>query len=151
MDKKYCIQIDCHLLLRKSMLAFLAVLLLHGCGLQRIVVPPPEPQVPDIPSRQDTQDIEPSRQGPANALYGQAKSAMSQGDNHKAELTLERAIRIEPGNPFYWYTMGKIKYRQGAYDEAVQFCLKSKSLAGRNLRLLKLNDQLIKEAKKDAG
>ena len=76
---------------------------------------------------------------------------MAEGAFNKAELSLERALRIEPSNTYYWYTMGKIKYRQGANAQAIQFCLKSKSLAGRDAKLVSLNDELIKRIQQDSN
>lgn len=130
----------------------LVVLLLYtGCALDRSILFPPEEPSPAKPSIEEPVSIESPRKGPAEALYREAKVSMAQGKNQQAEFAIERALRIEPSNAYYWYTMGKIKYRQGAYEEAVQLCLKSKSLAGKNTRLLQANDRLIGLARKDAG
>lgn len=84
-------------------------------------------------------------EGPGGPLYSQAKQFYEQGKIGQAELSMERALRIEPDNAAYWYVMGKIKLRQNNPDEAVQFCLKSKSLSGRNESLLILNDRIIRQ------
>lgn len=126
------------------------LLVLSGCGLDRtILFPQPGPSSQE-PVVEEPITIESSRKGPAEALYREAKVSMAQGNNQQAELAIERALRIEPGNAFYWYTMGKIKYRQGAYEEAIQLCLKSRSLAGRHTKLVHANDRLIDLAQKDA-
>ena len=125
--------------------------ILYGCGLDRTISFPPAEPYPEKPAIEDPLPLEPSGNGPAGALYNEAKVSMAQGNNRKAELAIERALRIEPGNAYYWYTLGKIKYRKGAYEEAIQLCLKSKSLAGKNLNLKRANDTLIGMARKDSG
>ena len=72
---------------------------------------------------------------------------MTRGNYGQAEMMLERAIKIEPRNAHYWYTMAEVKYSQGQYSQAVHLCSKSKSLAGRNSQLLQLNDTLSYKAK----
>jgi cytochrome c-type biogenesis protein CcmH/NrfG len=62
---------------------------------------------------------------------------------------LERALRIEPQNPHYWYTMALVKYRQGKYQETVQFCLKAGSLAGQQPQLTSRNQELLKQAREE--
>ena len=126
-------------------------LLLNGCAKRQIFPPPPEPDHP-LESIPDKPTIPRGySSGPANALYQDATRSMAEGAFNKAELSLERALRIEPSNPYYWYTMGKIKYRQGANAQAIQFCLKSKSLAGRDAKLVSLNDELIKRIQQDSN
>lgn len=72
---------------------------------------------------------------------------MKQGQFSRAELALERALRIEPSNGYYWYALGELKYRQNSPSQAVNFCLKSKSLAGSDRQLIRLNDELIQMAR----
>lgn len=124
---------------------------LNGCAKRQILPPPPEPDYPleSIPDK--TTIPRGYSSGPANALYKDATQSMAEGAFNKAELSLERALRIEPSNPYLWYTMGKIKYRQGANAQAIQFCLKSKSLAGRDIKLVRLNDELIKKIQQDSN
>lgn len=133
------------------LLAAVFALLLNGCGKNTVFYPPPQEQFPV--EQQKTVPTIPKgySSGPANALYQDATQAMAAGAFDRAELSLERALRIEPGNPYYWYTMGKVKYRQGANNQAVQFCLKSKSLAGRDTRLIRMNDELIDQIRRETS
>ncbi len=127
-------------------------LLLHGCAVQRPAPPVPYPQPASIPQPLKSAPAAYSpRLGPASALYGQAESSLAAGRYHQAELELERALRIEPRNPDYWYAMARVKYKQNLYQQVVQFCLKSKSLAGGNSELIKLNDALIADARQHQG
>lgn len=72
---------------------------------------------------------------------------MTRGNYGQAEMMLERAIKIEPRNAHYWYTMAEVKYSQGQYSQTVHLCSKSKSLAGKNSQLLQLNDTLTAKAR----
>ena len=96
---------------------------------------PVEQQSP--PPAQEESSVPPlkSQKGPAHTLYDEAGMALGDDDAHKAELLLERALRIEPRNGWYWYAMGRAKYALGAYEQAIQFCLKSDSLAGADAEL----------------
>ncbi len=137
--------------LRRIGIGLLLLLICNGCALDRSILFPPSEPSTGLPPTDEPISIESPRKGPAEALYHEAKVSMAQGKNQQAELAIERALRIEPSNAYYWYTMGKIKYRQGAYEEAIQLCLKSKSLAGKNSKLVRANDKLIGLARKDSG
>ncbi|WP_163338080.1 tetratricopeptide repeat protein [Desulfopila sp. IMCC35008] len=137
---------------------------LHGCASVYQPLPRPQPSYPQptYPSAPQTRIPPPStipdttpepppldyeaKTGAAASLYNQSRELISQGQYRQAELTLERALRIEPKNGYYWYTMADLKYRQNKPGQAVQFCLKSKSLAGRDKKLVRLNEALIRKA-----
>jgi len=85
--------------------------------------------------------------GPAAMLFSKSEMAMEQGNYAKASMYLERALRIEPGNAHYWYSLGVVKYNLGQYSQAQQFCLKSESLAGNQPLLLTRIQELLKKAK----
>ncbi|EKD35071.1 MAG: hypothetical protein ACD_75C02069G0002 [uncultured bacterium] len=89
--------------------------------------------------------------GRAAGIYNEAEEAMQAGRFAPAEMLLERALRIEPRNAHYWYTLGLAKFRQKQYPQAVQFCLKAESLAGSQPGLLARNQVLLTQAKKAAG
>lgn len=138
--------------LRLMITAALLAVLLNGCAKQTVFYPPPEQQYPTEQEERGTATVPKGySSGPANALYKDATQAMAAGAFDRAELSLERALRIEPGNPYYWYTMGKIKYQKGANSQAVQFCLKSKSLAGRDTKLIRMNDELIEQIRRESS
>lgn len=138
--------------------------LLHGCASIYQPLPQPRPSYPHPTSPPEPQaktsppstvpDSLPSpppldyqaHTGAAASLYNQSRKLISQGQYRQAELTLERALRIEPKNGYYWYTMADLKYRQNKPSQAIQFCLKSKSLAGRDKKLVRLNENLIRIA-----
>lgn len=139
----------------------LLLLLQSGCAAVRPKhsVPPPE-----VPPSRPTVSVPPDRPvvtpppveykaitGKATGIYNEAEEALRAGRYSTAEMLLERALRIEPQNPHYWYTLGMAKYRQGKYPQAIQFCLKAESLAASQPGLLARNRELLTQAKKASG
>ena len=76
---------------------------------------------------------------------------MQKEDYKRAEMLLERALRVEPKNGWYWHAMGRVQYAQGSYAQAIQFCLKSNSMAGRDADLKRNNRLLLKKAYTQTG
>ncbi len=127
------------------------LLLMNGCAVKRRVLPPATAPLPRYPEQQKPITPSPGKLGPAASLYQQAKQSIRQGRYRNAELTLERALRIEPENAFYWHTMADLKYRQNSYGQAQQFALKSNSLANGDYRLMQLNQALIAKCHAESG
>lgn len=122
-------------------------MLLSGCGPMA-----PRPDTPAGSYPQDRPTVSPPtayspRLGPAASLYHKAGDEMSAGNYVQAEELMERALRIEPKNSYYWYVLAQVKYWQRQYPQAVQMCLKSKSIAGNDTQLIQLNDALINKAR----
>lgn len=116
-------------------LFFLFALFLNGCAA--VQAPPRDSGVsrPAAP-----------RETAAGSLLADAHRAIEKGQFNKAEVTLERALRVEPRNPGLWHEMARVKYGQKQYGQAIQFCLKANSLAGRNSSLIRQNWYLIANA-----
>lgn len=131
-------------LYRRLAVLLLSVLILNGCATPRKIEPPSIPVTPPPPL-----EYKPVT-GPAAGLYRDADRALQSGRLAESEMLLERALRIEPHNPYYWHAMAQVKYRQKKYSETVQFCLKSQSLAGKQPQLLTRNKELLQQAKKAA-
>lgn len=143
----------------RCILLILAATFLYGCGGRPVVpiytpVPEtryPEPAVPEIIVPEVTVPIAPPAGdryfGPATPLYQKAKNFLSERDYRQAELAMERALRIEPKNGYYWYTLAEIKFAEKEYGRTIQLCLKSKSLAGTDTQLIQLNEQLMAKSK----
>ena len=151
----------------------LLVILLNGCAIKQPVpqrsyptkkpaphttpsrIPSPTYPTPqvyqprDIPPPQTSQTTTYTpKTGAGSSLYSTAQGAIGRGDYQQAEMALERALKIEPRNAHYWYTMAQVKYKQKQYSQAIHLCSKSKSLAGRNNQLISLNDDLSAMARK---
>jgi predicted Zn-dependent protease len=105
-----------------------------------ITKPPPEKVPPPVEYKPVT--------GPAASLYAEAQKADTEGRLADAEVVLERAIRIEPRNPFYWHYLAEIKYKKGDYRKAGQVCLKTDTLAGPYPQLATRNKELMAKAKR---
>jgi predicted Zn-dependent protease len=128
---------------------------------------------PEPEQRQETiqeEDIEPSQQesirqehkerldpelkaqkGPAQTLFRDAEQALQEGQYKRAEMLLERALRIEPKNGWYWHAMGQVQYNQGSFDQAMQFCRKSNSLSGKDTDLKRKNQVLLEKIQRKTG
>lgn len=114
-------------------LLFAVNLLLHGCAAR----PPAGEPIARPPVQEGTT---------AGTLLASAHQAMQAGQFNRAEMTLERALRVEPRNARLWHEMAQVKYGQEDYGQAVQFCLKANSLAGRDSALIKQNWLLMSKA-----
>lgn len=130
-------------------------LLLSSCMQQTVVSPLPprtdhkiypevKQQEPVTPPAIEKPDI--VQDGPGAPLYRKAKKYLEEGDYQQAELVLERALRIEPKNGYYWYTLAQAKFGQHQLGKTVQLCLKSKSLAGGDQKLIRLNEMLMERS-----
>jgi predicted Zn-dependent protease len=163
------------------LLLILAFFFLHGCARHYPYRHPPKepigpeqeqigPEHEQRPEAIQEEDIEPNRQdstrpeheemprselkpqkGPAQAIFRDAEQAMQKGQYKQAEILLERALRIEPRNAWYWHAMGRVQYEQGSFDQAMQFCLKSNSLAGKDTDLKLQNRLLLEKVQKKSG
>ncbi len=124
------------LLSLSSMLLITTILLGQGCTL----------------APRDDNQVNPQYQIQYNERTGelqlQAENAAKVKDFNRAELLLERAIRIEPRNGNLWYSLAKVNLAQDKYDLAVQCSRKSNSLAGNLSALYIANQKLIELAHK---
>ncbi len=121
----------------------LLLFLLQSCSSHQPSYPhEPPPRLP--PAEEYT-----PRTGPATAIYNDAYRALEAAQYPQSEMLMERALRIEPRNPHYWYTMALVKFRQGEYTQTVQFCLKAGSLAGNQYLLSDLNRKLMEQARNE--
>ncbi len=87
----------------------------------------------------------------AGALLASARQNVRAGEFSQAEIMLERALRVEPRNARLWHEMAQVKYSQKDYGQAVQFCIKSNSLAGKDYSLMQQNWLLMEKAYTELG
>jgi predicted Zn-dependent protease len=92
-----------------------------------------------------------NQKGPAHSLFRDAEQALRLGEYKRAEMLLERALRVEPKNGWYWHAMGRVQYEQGSFEQAIQFCLKSNSLAGQDMTLRHKNQLLLDRSSNKTG
>lgn len=139
--------------LKLTVLILLASLMLFGCTNGKSWSPHPARVIYEPTDKKGHRLPEPERKakpttGSAGSLYRKAEDYLTQGNYTQAELAMERALRVEPRNSYYWYTLARIKYAKKQYTQAVQLSLKSKSMAGNNRQLIDVNNSLIEKAKK---
>lgn len=110
--------------------------------------------VPELPLPSDqTKVIIPGAQtSPAVVkLLEQARSATLAGDLQRAEVILERAIRIEPKNPLLWHYLAKVRLQQGRFNEAAGLAQKSNALTKSDKPLQADNWRIIAHARNRSG
>ncbi|MGH8508049.1 MAG: tetratricopeptide repeat protein [Gammaproteobacteria bacterium] len=81
------------------------------------------------------------------ALLRLARSQAEAGHGEQAAATLERALRIEPRNPWLWHRLAVLRLQQGYWDRAAELAKKSSVLARDHRRLLKGNLEVIQAAR----
>lgn len=130
---------------------FLAVtatlLVVTGCAVQPYERPPQQPPATSEPPPVETQPGSPpttveepqplpepaSREpelGPASrALVGQAQKQIAAKNYAVAASSIERALRIEPGNPLLWIELAKVRQAEGNYVQAENLARKAISMS----------------------
>ena len=79
-------------------------------------LPPPGP-----PSRIREYTLSPA----SKALVAQAEAQQAGGDLAAASASVERALRIEPGNPLLWLEMSKLRQAEANYPQAESMARKA--------------------------
>ena len=67
---------------------------------------------------------------PSTMLLEQGRTQLAAEEYPAAAATLERAIRIEPGNPWLWIELGKVHLATGNLAQAEAHARKALALAG---------------------
>ncbi len=108
------------------------------------VVPTPPPTRPSLPPPSPTdlpppllqqfpRSIEASGSAaPVLALVRQSREAKKHKKWEQGEAALERALRIEPRNPWIWQHLASLHLAMGEHEQAQAEARKSNSLAKRN-------------------
>jgi len=85
------------------------------------------------------------------ALLDLAHTDDQAGRHEAAGASLERALRIEPRNPWLWHELAQLRLTQGQYEQAISLARKSNSFAGQDRRLQALNWRAISDARVAQG
>ena len=80
------------------------------------------------------------------ALLDLAQRDNEAGRREAAGASLERALRIEPRNPWLWHELAQLRLTQGQYAQAITLAQKSSSFAGHERKLQALNWRVIGNA-----
>lgn len=119
--------------------------------------PAPAPQPTPIPQPAPAPPPQPAPKvgdvsGPAvMALFARATEREQAGDLDAAAASIERALDVEPRNPFVYQRLGALRLEQGQPQQAEVLARKSNSFAGNNDPLKADNWRLIARARSSRG
>ncbi|WP_423823966.1 tetratricopeptide repeat protein [Salinisphaera sp. SPP-AMP-43] len=85
------------------------------------------------------------------SLLGSADTLAQGGHMDAAASTLERALDLDPRNPFIYQRLAAVRLAQGQNGQAEQMAMKSNSVSNNNPFVEASNWQLIAEARHSAG
>lgn len=68
--------------------------------------------------------------GPSAALLQESREYAAAGEYPAAAASLERAVRIEPANPWLWIELARVHFASGNLAQAESHARKALSLAG---------------------
>ncbi|MEJ2360349.1 MAG: tetratricopeptide repeat protein [Gammaproteobacteria bacterium] len=131
--------------------ARLLVLLL--CSLLPVACTTTRPPALEVPHESANKLIYPSaKTSPAVVdLLNKAREATQHGQLQRAEVLLERTVRIEPRNPSLWNYLAKLRLHQGRFHQAMGLAAKSNALAGSDKKLKADNWRIIAHARYQQG
>jgi len=85
------------------------------------------------------------------ALLDQAQTDNGAGHREAADASLERALNIEPRNPWLWHQLAQLRLAQGQYAQAITLAGKSNSFAASRNDVQAANWQVIGQARVAQG
>ena len=102
-----------------------------------------EPDASPAPAQTDRHSDNPA----VIALLQDTELSISQGDPEAAAGSVERALRLEPKNPWLWHRLAALKLAQGDRRLAIALAQKSNSLSAGSPDVRKANADLISKAR----
>ncbi|MCY4362793.1 MAG: tetratricopeptide repeat protein [Gammaproteobacteria bacterium] len=120
-------------------------------GAAWVELPQPEDLEPQGEIRETEAPLLPDRvsDNPAVlALMDETDYRLGEGDAEAAASSVERALRLEPKNPWLWHRLAVLRLQQGHWRQAAALAEKSNSLSLRHPELRKANAGLIERAGK---
>jgi Flp pilus assembly protein TadD len=91
------------------------------------------------------------RHGTTAELLRQATAKADGGDLGGAVATVERAINLSPGEPWAWYTLAELRYRQRQLALAKTLAERSRTLAPEDARVAAANWLLLGKIEEQGG
>ena len=96
---------------------------------EAVIEAPPSATTP-IPREPRPRTAPPAELKPASrSLVQQAQAQRKKGDLAGANVSLDRALRIEPSNPLLWIEMGRLRMDQRNYPQAENMGRKALSMS----------------------
>lgn len=144
---------------RTGLLFLSSALLLWLGGCASVAKPPADTPgaMPQESQAVEESPIKPAPKPPVSgnqaviALLDQARLDTEAGQRETAGASLERALRIEPRNPWLWHELAQLRLSQGHYAQAIALAHKSISFAVRERPLQAMNWRLIGNARVAQG
>jgi tetratricopeptide (TPR) repeat protein len=84
-------------------------------------------------------------------LLSRARQQAEAGLGEQAAATLERAVALEPRDPWLWHRLAVLRLQLGDFQQAIDLAKKSNALGMRELRLQGGNWELIARALEHLG
>lgn len=110
----------------RVLVATMLVTLLAACA--QVPATPGSPDYGEPASLpDDSSDVPPSATA---ALVDQSRKQSASGEYSQAAASVERALRIEPGNPWLWLELAQIHQASGNLQQAQASAAKALSLSG---------------------
>jgi Tfp pilus assembly protein PilF len=106
----------------------LALLLLVAC-VSACNMPQQQPDNPYQRSIDTSEPVNATRSAPVTRLHNQALAAINEAQYPLAIDYLQRAIKIEPRNPWSWHYLADINWRQGELERCRSMLERSQSYA----------------------
>jgi Flp pilus assembly protein TadD len=127
--------------------ALLGCLLIAACG----TMPAGDGRPGD--TEQPTAADEPERvlRPVSQSLLQQSREQQRYGNYAQAAATLERAIRIDPGEPAVWLELARVRYAENNWPQAEQLARKARSLSGAGSQLRAGAARIIADALRMQG
>ncbi len=82
----------------------------------------------------------------SSELLKQSRASQALGDYEQAASNIERALRIEPGDPYLWLELGKIRLATGNKQQATALAQKAMSMASYDANARREAKRLLDEA-----
>ena len=128
-------------------LLLLLILGLSACAdLPMTSAPAPAGDLPDSSSQQGSAETDSESREAVQALVTSSRSSRASGDYALALADVERAIRIEPRNPYLWLELGEIHLSRNDPGQAAAMARKAASVAGPDRAAKAAAERLLEKA-----
>lgn len=111
----------------------------------------PAPRAVATPTAPALSEPPPPRNPAVLALLDDADISAQSGDHQRAGASLERALKIDPEDPWLWHRLARARLAEGRAVEVEPLALRSNALAPGNSELLGSNWNLIAMARDSLG
>ena len=129
-------------------LLFVLLFLVSGCA--DLPINSSSGSATGVPAGVPAEEAEPEAQSGSGAavqeLVASSRASRSSGDYVHARADIERALRIEPRNPYLWLELGEIQLSQNDARQAATTARKAMSVAGQDSTARAAADDLLERA-----